>query len=123
MTKAVSNAKIMEILAVFCNYLQYSGNNTVFYVSGSSERDYISKHQRIRNRLIELAKESERACVDVSQLASQLGMDIRTVRAHLKIMEVDAIGVFMDRSEKQFCTKEGIALLSNMLKLSEKAGE
>jgi len=87
------------------------------------ERDYIAKHQQIRNKLVELVREKERACVDVSQLASQLGMDIRTVRAHLKIMEVDAIGVFMDPSEKQFCTKEGIALLANMLKGGEKAGE
>jgi len=73
--------------------------------------------------MVEMVKENERACVDVSQLASKLGMDIRTVRAHLKIMEVDTVGVFMDPSEKQFCTKEGIALLSNMLKESEKAEE
>jgi hypothetical protein len=89
-------------------------------MSSSSERDYIAKHQQIMNKLIELASESERACFDVAQLASQLRMDIRTVRAHLKIMEVDAIGVFMDPGEKQFCTKKGIALLANILKLNGK---
>ena len=92
-------------------------------MSSRYERDYIAKHQQIRNKLVELASESERACFDVSQLASKLGMDIRTVRAHLRIMEVDAVGVFMDPGEKQFCTKEGIALLANMLKLNEKASE
>ena len=84
------------------------------------ERDYIAKHQQIRKNLIDLAGESERACVDVAQLAGHLRMDIRTVRAHLKIMEVDAVGVFMDPGEKQFCTKEGIALLANLLKLDTK---
>ena len=92
-------------------------------MSSKHERDYIAKHQQIREKLLEMVSESERACFDVAQLASQLGMDIRTVRAHLKIMEVDAVGVFMDTGEKQFCTKEGVALLANILKLNEKAGE
>ena len=93
------------------------------FMSNKREQNYISKHQRIRNKLVELTTENERACFDVPQLASQLGMDIRTVRSHLRIMELDAVGVFTDLSEKQFCTKEGIALLANMLKLNEKAGE
>jgi DNA-binding transcriptional ArsR family regulator len=92
-------------------------------MSNKRERDYIAKHEQIRNKLLELVSESERACFDVAQLASQLRMDIRTVRAHLKIMEVDAVGVFMDPGEKQFCTKEGISMLANMLKLNEKSVE
>ena len=60
-----------------------------------------------------------RGCVNVSQLASQLGMDIRTVRSHLEIMEADLLGVFMDQSKKQFCTKEGLSLLANILKLNQ----
>ena len=96
---------------------------SVFYMSNKREQDYIVKHQQIRNKLVELANESERACFDVSQLASQLGMDTRTVRAHLKIMEVDAVGIFIDPGEKQFCTKEGIALLANMLKINDKTEE
>ena len=92
-------------------------------MSNKREQDYIAKHQQIRDKLVELAEESERACFDVSQLASQLGMDVRTVRAHLKIMEVDAVGVFMDPGEKQFCTKAGIALLATVLKLNHKIGE
>jgi hypothetical protein len=92
-------------------------------MSNKRERDYIAKHEQIRNKLLELVSESERACFDVAQLASELRMDIRTVRAHLKIMEVDVVGVFMDPGEKQFCTKEGIAMLANMLKLKEKSVE
>lgn len=87
------------------------------------DRDYIDKHQQIRAKMVELVSESGRACFDVAQLASQLGMDVRTVRSHLKIMEVDAVGVFMDPGEKQFCTKEGVALLANILKLNEKASD
>ena len=89
-------------------------------MSNKLERDYLAKHQLIRNKLLEIANKNERACCDVAQLASQLGMDIRTVRAHLKIMEVDAVGVFMDPSEKQFCTKQGIAMLANMMNLNER---
>jgi len=92
-------------------------------MSKNSERDYISKHQQIREKLIDLSRENERACFDVARLAYQLGMDIRTVRAHLKVMEVDMVGCFMDSGEKQFCTKEGIALLANMLNLTDKDGE
>jgi hypothetical protein len=89
-------------------------------MSNKQERDYLAKHQLIRNKLVEAARQNERACYDVAQLASQLGMDIRTVRAHLRIMEVDAVGVFMDSGEKQFCTKEGIAMLASMMKINEK---
>ena len=88
-------------------------------MSGKRERDYIATHQHVKKKLVELASESEHACIDVTRLASSLGMDIRTVRSHLKIMEVDAVGVFMDSGLKQFCTKEGITLLNNMLKQRE----
>jgi DNA-binding transcriptional ArsR family regulator len=88
-----------------------------------NEQDYLSKHKQIRDKMIGLTKENERACVDVAQLASRLGMDKRTVRSHLKIMEVDAVGVFMDPDEKQFCTKAGIALLANILNQNERLSE
>ena len=92
-------------------------------MSSKHEQDYMAKHRKIRNKLIELSGETERACFDIAQLAYQLGMDIRTVRAHLKIMEVDAVGVFMDPGEKQFCTKEGVALLASILKINEEASK
>lgn len=88
-----------------------------------SKQDYLTKHKQIRNKLAELSSKGGRACVDVSRLASELGMDTRTVYSHLKIMEVDGVGVFMDIDEKQFCTKQGIALLSAMLRLNGKEVE
>ena len=91
-------------------------------MSSKRERDYIAKHQLIKNKLLEMVNQNERACADVTKIASQLKMDIRTVRSHLRIMEVDALGVFMDFDEKQFCTKEGITLLVNTLNINEKAG-
>ena len=87
---------------------------------GKYERAYIGKHEQIRNKLLEMVKNSDRACFEVAKIAAELGMDQRTVRAHLKIMEVDNIGVFMDPSEKQFCTKEGITILASMMKLNGK---
>jgi len=123
LTKAVNNARIQLILTISDKHFQYSGNSANYFMSSKHERDYIAKHQQIRNKLIEMGSGTERACVDVAQLASQLRMDIRTIRSHLKIMEVDAVGVFMDPGEKQFCTKEGVALLANMLNLNKKAGD
>lgn len=87
---------------------------------GKYERAYIAKHEQIRNKILEMVRTSDRACFEVAKIATELGMDQRTVRAHLKIMEVDYIGVFMDPSEKQFCTKEGIAMLASLMKLNEK---
>jgi hypothetical protein len=82
------------------------------------QQDYLAKHKRIRDGLIDTIISTGRGCVDVSILAYKLGMDVRTVRAHLEVMEVDSTGVFVDSTKKQFCTKEGIALLANTLKLS-----
>ncbi|MCK4698276.1 MAG: hypothetical protein KAT53_08245 [Dehalococcoidia bacterium] len=50
-------------------------------------------------------------------------MDQRTVRAHLKILEIDKAGVFLDAEEREFCTKEGLALLTDKIGLREKATE
>ena len=87
-------------------------------MSSNRQQDYLARHKRIRDKMIETVNSTGRGCVDVTQLAYRLGMDIRTVRSHLEIMEVDAMGVFVDSTKKQFCTKEGIALLANTLKLS-----
>ena len=81
-------------------------------------QDYLTKHKKIRDKLIEIVNSTGAGCVDVSQLAYLLGMDVRTVRSHLEIMEVDSAGVFVDSTKRQFCTKEGISLLANALKLS-----
>ena len=53
----------------------------------------------------------------------QLGMDQRTVKAHLKIIEVDHAGVFADTAEKEFCTREGITLLAKKLGLIKTGDE
>lgn len=87
-------------------------------MSSQRERDYFTKHQLIRNKLADLSDKSGRACFDVARLAAELKMDIRTIRAHLRIMEIDAVGAFMDSGEKQFCTKQGIATLASKMKLN-----
>ncbi len=72
---------------------------------------------------MEMAEESDRGCIKISKIASELGMDQRTVRAHLKIIEVHNAGVFVDSYEKEFCTKEGIALLAKRMSLTETTDE
>ena len=88
-------------------------------MSSKHERDYVTKHEQIRNKLMEMIKEDGYGCFPVSKIAVELGMDQRTVRAHLKILEVDNAGVFADPEEKEFCTREGIALLAKKLGLTK----
>ena len=88
------------------------------HMSSQRERDYLFRHKKIRDKLLETVNSTGCGCVDVSQLAYRLRMDVRTIRAHLEIMEADSAGVFVDPTKKQFCTKEGIALLANALKLN-----
>jgi hypothetical protein len=46
-------------------------------------------------------------------------MDQRTIRTHLKIIELHHAGVFVDGDDREFCTKEGISSLAKKLGLSE----
>ena len=78
-------------------------------------RDYTIRHEKIVGKLMEMAQECNCACFPVPKIATALGMDQRTVRAHLRIIEIDNGGVFLDPDEKQFCTKEGLVLLANRL--------
>ena len=92
-------------------------------MNNKSDREYITRHQRIRNSLLQMVKESKCGCFRVSEIATALGMDQRTVRAHLKILEIDNAGIFLDHKEKEFCTKEGLALLAEKIGLREEAAE
>ena len=85
------------------------------------EREYTARHKEIRNKLLQMAKDSHCACFHVSKIATELGWDQRTVRAHLKILEIDKTGVFLDAEEKEFCTREGLTLLVDKIGLMEKA--
>ena len=87
------------------------------------ERDYIDRHEQIRNKLLQMVKECNCGCFPVPKIADELGMDQRTVRAHLKIMEIHNVGVFVDPNEKEFCTKEGVILLARKMGLKEIAAE
>ncbi len=90
---------------------------------GKSGRDYVTKHEQIANKLKELARKCNCACLPVSKVAAELGIDERTVRAHLKIMQIHGIGMFNDPSEREFCTKEGVALLARKLGLKVLEGQ
>lgn len=91
-------------------------------MSSKVYRDYTTKHEKIVNKLMEMSADGDGGCFSISRLAVELGMDQRTVRAHLKIIEMDHGGIFTDPDEKQFCTKEGIILLAQRLGLGEIGG-
>jgi len=88
-------------------------------VSDKHERGYITKHEQIVKELNEMTRESDAPCFSIATIATRLGMDQRTVRAHLKIIEVDNIGVFVDPEQKKFCTKNGILMLAKRLGLKD----
>ncbi len=92
-------------------------------MNSKSNRDYVTRHQQIRDRLLQMVQESKCGCFQVSKIAADLGMDQRTVRAHLKISEIDKAGVFLDAEKREFCTKEGLALLAERIGLGEEAAE
>jgi DNA-binding transcriptional ArsR family regulator len=84
-------------------------------------KDYVERHQKIVNKLVDLVEEEDCACLPVSKLAAEVGMDQRTVRTHLKILEIHYAGVFVDGDDREFCTREGVASLAKRLRLSEVA--
>lgn len=43
-----------------------------------------------------MAKDCDYACLHVSIIVAELGMDQRTVRAHLKILEIDRAGISLN---------------------------
>ena len=86
-------------------------------MSSKRDRDYTARHAQIWHKLLEMVEKSGSGCISVNKIASELGMDQRTVRAHLKIIEVNHAGVFADTEEKQFCTREGVTLLAKKLGL------
>ena len=85
-------------------------------MSYQRKNNYNSKHKRINNFLVELKKYNYSACVSVYHMALMLRMDYRTVKSHLKVMETDGMGAFIDTREKVFCTKEGINRLAKKMK-------
>ena len=88
---------------------------TGIYMGGKYERDYTARHEKILKKIMEIEAQGDSACFPISRIATELKMDQRTVRAHLKIIEIHNLGAFMDPEEKQFCTKGGITLLAKKL--------
>ena len=90
---------------------------------GKNDREYVSKHEQIIKKLEEMADECNCGCFEVAKIAVALGMDQRTVRSHLKILEVSHVGVFVNVEEKEFCTRAGLAILARRLGLKVTADE
>jgi F420-non-reducing hydrogenase small subunit len=86
-------------------------------MGSKSERDYAIRHKQIINKLLDMVQYGGYGLVSVARLATELGMDQRTVKAHLEIAEIDKAGVFVSHEKKEFCTKEGLVLLADKLGL------
>ena len=67
-------------------------------MSNNHQRNYLARHKSIRNTLIETVNDTRHGCIDISQLPYRLRMIIRTVRTHLKIMEIDC-GLTLEEME------------------------
>lgn len=83
-------------------------------------RDYVVRHKKIRDRLESEMKKCDCGCISVPGIAAALKMDERTVRSHLKIMEMDKVGAFLDPDGKAFCTKNGIINIAKDMGLEVK---
>ena len=59
------------------------------------ERDYAGRHKQIINKLLDMVQHGGCGPVSVTKLATELGMDPRTVKAHLEIAEIVKDGVFV----------------------------
>ena len=88
-------------------------------MSNTHEREYIDKHEQIMSKLLQMVEETGSGCISVHQIAVELGMDQRTVKSHLKIMEIHNAGVFADPNEKEFCTREGLVMLAKKIGLKD----
>ena len=78
-------------------------------------REWVKKHRLIKEFLDQCSSSSVR----VSDVAKKLGMDQRTARAHLEVMEIDGFGAFTEENKTTFCRREAIKQLA--IKFSELA--
>ncbi len=85
-------------------------------VSILPEKEYVESHKRVKKKIEEKGTQSKRPCVSVGDIAEELGMDIRTLRAHLELMEIDEYGTYLDDKERYFCPMERIEEIAERLK-------
>lgn len=57
-------------------------------------RNMVEIHKRTINKLKEIAEKDKFGIVDLQELAKSIGSDIRTVKKHLAMAEIDGIGEF-----------------------------
>ncbi len=78
--------------------------------------DYLEAHRKIKNAIERKAEERDCGCVSVKNIANELRMDTRTVRAHLELMRIDDYGEYLDDEGKLFCPIDGAEKFVNRLR-------
>ena len=71
-------------------------------------KEYLQTHKKIKNKVISDTMAKARGCVSVRDIANELGIDPKTAKIHLDIMEIDEFGSYLDNKKSIFCSAEGI---------------
>jgi len=77
--------------------------------------DYLDEHKKIKEVIEAKTEKKILRCVNLSDLAGGLGIDIAALKKHLKLMEIDDYGKF-NNDKKTFCLSKPIEKLTEHLK-------
>jgi predicted ArsR family transcriptional regulator len=78
--------------------------------------DYLKTHEKVKNIVKKKAFDDAYCCVKVDDVANELGIDSKTAKVHLDLMEIDEFGSYVDREQEVFCSMDGIERLRNRFK-------
>ena len=74
-------------------------------------KEYLQTHKKIKNVVREKTLNEVYCCVKVDDVANKLGIDPKTAKIHLDLMEIDEFGSYLDEDHEMFCSTEGIERL------------
>lgn len=58
----------------------------------------------MKDAIRELSKETQYMCINIESIAEKAGVDPRTAKLHLELLEEDGLGKFCDPKRKTFST-------------------
>lgn len=59
-------------------------------------------HRKVKDAVDELSRDTEYVCLNIESVAEKAGVDTRTAKLHLKIMQEYGVGKFCDPKGKTF---------------------
>ncbi len=82
---------------------------------GYDIENYLNEHKKIKEAIETKTREKTFMCVPFSDLIKNLGIDLDTLKKHLKLMEIDDYGK-LNEEEGRFCLSKPIEELRERLK-------